>query len=95
MNTRSIKKVVLCISMAGFLAILLGGEKSSKIYQSNTSFRVMSYNIHHGRGLDGKIDLERIANVIKKEGADIVTLQEVDKGVERSDRQDIAKELSR
>lgn len=83
------------MSIAGFLAILLGAEKSSKIYQPNISFRVMSYNIYHGIGLDGKIDLERIANAIKKEGADVVALQEVDIGVERSDRQDIAKELSR
>ncbi len=55
---------------------------------------VMSYNIQHGRGMDGEIDLERIAQVILDEGADIVALQEVDMGVERSGRIDIATELA-
>src|SRR5262249_7003846 len=57
-------------------------------------FRVMTYNIHHGEGLDGKIDLLRIADVIKREGADIVALQEVDKGVERTARRDLPAELA-
>jgi endonuclease/exonuclease/phosphatase family metal-dependent hydrolase len=57
-------------------------------------FRVMSYNIHHGEGLDGKVDLERIAALIKKEAADIVALQEVDKGVERTKRRDLPAELA-
>jgi endonuclease/exonuclease/phosphatase family metal-dependent hydrolase len=55
---------------------------------------VMTYNIRHGRGLDNKVDLERIARLIKAEGADIVALQEVDKGTERTDRRDLAAELS-
>lgn len=58
------------------------------------SITVMSYNIQHGRGMDGEIDLERIAQVIMDEGADIVALQEVDMGVERSGRMDIATELA-
>jgi endonuclease/exonuclease/phosphatase family metal-dependent hydrolase len=53
----------------------------------------MTYNIQHGRGMDGKINLERIATVILREGADIVALQEVDRGVERTDRRDLAAEL--
>ncbi len=47
--------------------------------------RVLSYNIHHGEGMDGKLDLERIARVIKDADADLVALQEVDKGVKRTD----------
>lgn len=39
---------------------------------------VMSFNIAHGRGLDGVVDLERTAQVIEASGADIVGLQEVD-----------------
>jgi len=58
------------------------------------TFRVMSYNIHHGEGLDGKVDLLRIAELIKREGADIVALQEVDKGVERTARRDLPEELA-
>ncbi|TVQ00605.1 MAG: endonuclease [Planctomycetaceae bacterium] len=46
--------------------------------------RVMTYNIHHGRGLDGKIDLRRIADVIKDAQPDLVALQEVDFKTRRS-----------
>ncbi|MEO5804265.1 MAG: endonuclease/exonuclease/phosphatase family protein [Verrucomicrobiota bacterium] len=59
------------------------------------TFRVLSYNIHHGEGIDGKIDLKRIAALIKATKADIVGLQEVDKGVERTARRDFPKELAR
>ncbi|HOW90477.1 MAG TPA: endonuclease/exonuclease/phosphatase family protein [Elusimicrobiales bacterium] len=57
-------------------------------------FRMMTYNIHHGEGLDRKVDLERIAALIKREKADIVALQEVDKGVPRTDYRDLTAELS-
>lgn len=41
--------------------------------------RAMSYNIHHGAGMDDLLDLDRIADVIAKADPDIVGLQEVDK----------------
>lgn len=56
---------------------------------------VMSYNIHVGIGMDKKLDLARIAEVIKRHRADIVGLQEVDRGVERTGRVDEIKELAR
>lgn len=39
--------------------------------------RVATYNIHRGRGLDGRTRLERIAGVLATIDADIVALQEV------------------
>ena len=39
----------------------------------------MTYNIHHGAGYDGVLDLERIAVLIEKSGADVIGLQEVDR----------------
>ena len=59
------------------------------------TLRVMTYNIHHGEGLDGKVDLERIATLIKEQRADIVGLQEVDKGVERTAKRDLPAELAK
>ncbi|MFD1039612.1 endonuclease/exonuclease/phosphatase family protein [Virgibacillus byunsanensis] len=51
--------------------------------------KVMTYNIHHGKGTDQRIDLNRIAEVIKKSDAAIVGLTEVDKHFsERSDYED-------
>ncbi len=46
--------------------------------------RVMTYNIHHCEGIDGKTDLNRIAKIIRETGVDLVALQEVDQGTERS-----------
>ena len=56
--------------------------------------RVMTYNIHRGRGIDGRLDLGRIAAVISSFDPDIVALQEVDCGRERSGRVDQAHELA-
>lgn len=56
---------------------------------------VMTYNIRHGRGRDGKVDLGRVADVIAAEAPDVVTLQEVDAGRARSRAADQADELAR
>jgi endonuclease/exonuclease/phosphatase family metal-dependent hydrolase len=58
------------------------------------TFRVMSYNIQHGRGMDGQVDLQRIADVIQGENPDLVALQEVDRGVQRTGRIDMPAELA-
>lgn len=50
----------------------------------DTRLRVMSYNIKHGLGNDGVVDLERAAAVIERVGPDVVTLQEVDQRCRRS-----------
>lgn len=51
--------------------------------------RVFLYNIHHGEGLDGEVDIERIADVIREKDPHLVALNEVDVGVERSGSIDI------
>ena len=40
--------------------------------------RVVSWNIRGGRGLDGRVDLDRIVRVLKRAEPDVVALQEVD-----------------
>jgi endonuclease/exonuclease/phosphatase family metal-dependent hydrolase len=39
----------------------------------------MTFNIHHGKGVDKQVDLYRIAEVIENSHADIIGLNEVDK----------------
>lgn len=41
--------------------------------------KVLTFNIHHGRGMDGKLNLNRIAEVIKEDDADLIGLNEVDR----------------
>ena len=56
---------------------------------------VMVYNIRHAEGVDGAIDLERIAGVIREARPDIVALNEVDRLTTRTGRVDQAAELAR
>jgi endonuclease/exonuclease/phosphatase family metal-dependent hydrolase len=59
------------------------------------TLRVLSYNIHHGEGMDGRIGLERIAKVILSVDPDAVALQEVDIRTARSGGVDQLEELAR
>ena len=57
--------------------------------------RVVTYNIHHGEGTDGILDLDRIAAVVLAERPDVVCLQEVDRGCERTSGLDMPMELAK
>jgi endonuclease/exonuclease/phosphatase family metal-dependent hydrolase len=46
--------------------------------------RVLTYNIHHGEGKDGALNLNRLASVIAAANPDVVSLQEVDNTVPRT-----------
>lgn len=48
------------------------------------SIKVVSYNICHAQGMDGKVDLDRVGQLLKQTGAYIMGLQEVDKHHPRS-----------
>ena len=61
---------------------------ASSLQRATIELRVLSYNIKHGHGNDGKVDIRRAARLIRETKADLVVLQEVDKGVRRSGRQD-------
>src|SRR5258705_4954342 len=63
--------------------------------QAKKTLRLMTYNIHTGVGMDKKLDLQRIADVINKERPDLVGLQEVDRGVKRTEGKDEIVELAR
>lgn len=56
--------------------------------------RVLSYNIHHGEGTDGTLDLKRIAKVINDAKPDLVALQEVDIKTARTGRIDEGAKLA-
>lgn len=57
--------------------------------------RIMSYNIHRAIGVDRLFRPERIARIINHHQPDLVLLQEVDVGVPRSRKLDLAEELAR
>lgn len=87
------RRAVATVSLLA--ALLLGACVSRPSAEpAPAPLRVMSYNIRHGRGLDDRVDLARIAGVITNARADVVLLQEVDRGTQRTDRRDLAAELA-
>jgi endonuclease/exonuclease/phosphatase family metal-dependent hydrolase len=83
--------LVVCAVAQGYLgaAVLPQSPGSASV------LRVLTYNIHHGEGLDGRLDLARTAAVVTSASPDLVALQEVDRGTRRSGGQDQVAELGR
>jgi len=68
------------------LAALLLASGGTWLSPASTPIRVrvVTYNIHHGEGTDGRIDLERIATLLDGMNPDLVALQEVDRNTART-----------
>jgi endonuclease/exonuclease/phosphatase family metal-dependent hydrolase len=77
------------------LLAVLGTAATSDQAAEPVRVRVLTYNIQHGAGTDGQVDLTRTAAVLKRLTPDLVALQEVDKGTTRSRGVDQAAELGR
>lgn len=95
-NFRAADGVVECMKFVSslftsllLLAVAVCGAPSV------AELRVVCWNIHHGVGMDGKLDLERIAAVIRAQDPDVVMLQEVDKECDRSGDVNQTAELGR
>ena len=61
--------------------------------EAQGTLRVSAYNVKHGQGMDGVVDLKRIADVLRPLDADVITLQEIDSGTERTQGVDQAARL--
>ena len=66
------KKTLIC------LFLLLGMTSMAM------TLKVMTYNIRHARGIDDVVDLQRVIDVVRSEGPDILILNEVDQGNPRT-----------
>lgn len=51
--------------------------------------RIVTYNIHHAEGVDGVLDLDRIAGILLALDPDVVCLQEVDRNLPRTKQLDM------
>jgi endonuclease/exonuclease/phosphatase family metal-dependent hydrolase len=81
-------RLLLCV-----LCVLCG--ENVLLAQLPDELRVLSYNIHHGEGGDGKYDLERIARLMLSVSPHVVAVQEVDQGTARASGVDQPAELAR
>ncbi len=59
-----------------------------------SKLRLLTWNIHKGIGTDRRYRLDRVIDVLRDLDADVVCLQEVDRGVPRSSFEDQADRLS-
>ena len=80
------KRLLWAVPFAMLLGVCCGCRSTEHI--------AMTYNIRHGRGMDDKVDLERIAEVIRQCGPEVVTLNEVDCGRKRSGNVDQTAKLA-
>ncbi|MCH2059323.1 MAG: endonuclease/exonuclease/phosphatase family protein [Verrucomicrobiales bacterium] len=70
--------------------VIFSGKRSEPV-----RLRVLCYNIHHAEGVDGKLDVPRIARVILSVNPDLVALQEMDQKTKRTRKVDQVAELAR
>ena len=89
-------KFLILVGLCLFGLLLTVGSPATpaSVFKARKRFRVMTYNIHVGVGMDKKLDLQRIADVINRAHPDVVGLQEVDRGVKRTEGKDEIAELA-
>ena len=85
------KKIVFYLC---FFFIFIAGY-AQPYPQTENTIRVMSYNIHNGKGMDDVLDYQRIADVINSTAPDVVALQELDSVTNRSKGVDVLALLAR
>lgn len=73
------KGTVFCLLVA-LLALSSTSVQAKKV----RTLCLTSYNIQHGAGLDGKIDHERQAKILRKARAQVAAIQEVDSVTKRN-----------
>src|SRR4051812_30025640 len=86
------RNVVVCAVVG---AAVVGVVSWRAVAELPREIRVVTYNIHHGEGMDKKFGLERIAKVVMAVKPDIVALQEVDQGTKRASGVDQPAEFAR
>jgi endonuclease/exonuclease/phosphatase family metal-dependent hydrolase len=73
---------------AGFLAAAAFASACVPFVRKDSSLRVLVFNIHAGKDAGGKDNIADLAALIRTSRADIVLLQEVDRGTTRSGKVD-------
>lgn len=89
------RALAACAALFLGVVSLTAGAVPSAAPDAASTLRVVSYNIHHGEGMDGVFDLARTARIIMEESPDLVALQEVDRATLRASGVDQAEELAK
>ncbi|MEZ6032505.1 MAG: endonuclease/exonuclease/phosphatase family protein [Planctomycetaceae bacterium] len=87
--------VVRVLRIFGLLFPLFRFVEPLSAQEHDGTLRILCYNIHHGEGADGRLDLARQAAVIRSCDPDLVALQEVDDRTMRTGQVDQTAELAK
>ncbi len=77
--------ILFLFTYAGYINYI--GNKEAMVFSrqiqisnniNNSVVKIMTYNIKHGVGIDGKLNLERVARTIDSAGVQVIGLNEVD-----------------
>ena len=82
---------VMTLAVVGLVCCL----NRAAVADAEVCLRVITYNIHHGVGRDGALDLDRIARIVRETNPDIVCLQEIDRNLTRTNRLDFPAEIAK
>lgn len=95
MSMRPISRVRACLSTVAVVCLAAASafQVRPAAVAAQSTVRIAAYNVKHGLGMDSVIDLQRIADVLREFDADVITLQEIDRGVTRSGGVDQATRL--
>lgn len=73
-----LRRTLSALALASVLATTGIAQASATEGRGARVLDVMTFNIHHAQGTDDALDLQRIAEVVRRSGADVIGLQEVD-----------------
>ena len=84
----------MLLSAGMFVSLLGAGRAACPEAQDARSVAMLTYNVRNGIGMDGCADCDRIARAIRRSGADVVAVQEVDSATRRSAGRYVAGEIA-
>lgn len=73
-------RILLSTLMSLFFVLSSSASDVNMSYkrEKKTSLRILSYNVQHCAGQDGRVDYDRISKIINDMDVDVVCLQEID-----------------
>lgn len=95
MNMNLKKSIGRLFALVLTLSCTLVFSSSQSFAQSADGFKIMSYNVRNGRGLDEKTDYARISAVINAEKPEVAAIQELDQKTRRSNGVDVLEEFAK
>lgn len=73
------KKLIISTLLVLVATVFVAPVQARRVHK----VRLTSYNIQHGKGMDGRIDYDRQARILRKAHADVAAIQEVDSATRR------------